>query len=232
MDDNEEVPDEFDGVKIWWTSGKTTATSKPIFHYPSSDEKRFYHLTLHRRHRDTILGSFINHIREQGKAVEQRNRQRKLYMNNSNSEWWHKSNWRHVPFEHPANFQTLAMDPEKKQGIINDLIKFKNGKDGYLLYGPPGTGKSIMVAAMANFMEYDVYDLELTSVKDNSELKKLLIEVSNKAMIVIEDIDFSLDLTGQRKKKKKTEDLEDTEEKKEAAEKEEEKQSKVTLSGG
>ncbi|CAK9322633.1 unnamed protein product [Citrullus colocynthis] len=245
MDDNEEVIDEFEGVKIWWTSRKSTPKTQTISYHPSSDEKRSYNLTFHRRNRDIILGSFINHIMEEGKVVELKNRQRKLYMNNSNNDWWHKSNWRHVPFEHPAKFRTLAMDPKKKQEIINDLVKFKNGKEyyekvgkawkrGYLLYGPPGTGKSTMIAAMANFMEYDVYDLELTSVKDNTELKKLLIEISNRSIIVIEDIDCSLDLTGQRKKKK-TEEEEGTEEKikdpVKEAEKEEKKQSKVTLSG-
>ncbi|CAK9322632.1 unnamed protein product [Citrullus colocynthis] len=243
MDDNEEVIDEFNGVKIWWTSSKTVPKTQSFSFYPASDERRFYKLTFHRRHRETILESFINHIMEEGKAVELKNRQRKLYMNNSDTNWWHKSSWRHVPFEHPANFRTLAMDPKKKQEIVNDLVKFKNGKDyyekvgkawkrGYLLYGPPGTGKSTMIAAMANFMEYDVYDLELTSVKDNTELKKLLIEISNKSIIVIEDIDCSLDLTGQRKKKKKTE--EEDEEKKDVekkAKEEEKKESKVTLSG-
>ncbi|XP_024032230.1 AAA-ATPase ASD, mitochondrial-like, partial [Morus notabilis] len=115
--------------------------------------------------------------------------------------------------EHPATFDTLAMDPKKKKEIVNDLLKFKKGKEyyakvgkawkrGYLLYGPPGTGKSTMVSAMANFLDYDVYDLELTSVKDNTELRKLLIDTSNKSIIVIEDIDCSLDLTGQRKKEK------------------------------
>ncbi|KAL0554931.1 hypothetical protein IC582_008861 [Cucumis melo] len=244
MDDNEEVIDEFKGVKIWWTSSKTVPKTQSISYYPTSDERRFYKLTFHRRHRETILDSFINHIMEEGKAVEQKNRQRKLYMNNSSTNWWYKSSWRHVPFEHPANFRTLAMDPKKKQEIVNDLVKFKNGKEyyekvgkawkrGYLLYGPPGTGKSTMIAAMANFMEYDVYDLELTSVKDNTELKKLLIEISNKSIIVIEDIDCSLDLTGQRKKKKKTEEKGDEakNEIEKKAKEEENKESKVTLSG-
>ncbi|KAF5961766.1 hypothetical protein HYC85_002975 [Camellia sinensis] len=107
---------------------------------------------------------------------------------------------------------TLAMDPKKKEEIINDLIGFNKGKDyyakvgkawkrGYLLYGPPGTGKSTMIAAMANFMNYDVYDLELTSVNNNTNLRKLLIDTTSKSIIVIEDIDCSLDLTGKRKKK-------------------------------
>ncbi|KAH0753942.1 hypothetical protein KY290_024212 [Solanum tuberosum] len=45
---------------------------------------------------------------------------------------------------------------------------------------------------MANFVKYDVYDLELTSVKDNTELTKLLI-----------------DTTGQRETNKKKKEEED-----------------------
>ena len=111
-------------------------------------------------------------------------------------------------FEHPATFETIALEPEKKQRIIDDLITFNKSKDyyartgkawkrGYLLYSPPGTGKS----NAANLLSYDVYDLELTAVKDNNELRSLLIETTNKSIIAIEDIDCSLDLTGQRKKK-------------------------------
>ncbi|CBI34994.3 unnamed protein product, partial [Vitis vinifera] len=37
-----------------------------------------------------------------------------------------------------------------------------------------------MIAAMANLLNYDIYDLELTSVKDNTELRKLLIETTSK----------------------------------------------------
>ncbi|KAL0456407.1 UNVERIFIED_CONTAM: AAA-ATPase [Sesamum latifolium] len=117
--------------------------------------------------------------------------------------------WRHVAFDHPATFDTLAMDPEKKKDILDDLVAFTKGKEyyreigkawkrGYLLYGPPGTGKSTMIAAMANFLHYDVYDLELTAVKDNTELRKLMIEISKRAIVVIEDIDCSLDITGKR----------------------------------
>ena len=121
--------------------------------------------------------------------------------------------WSHIEFKHPARFDMLAMEKSKKQMIIEDLQWFQGAKDyyaeigkpwkrGYLLYGPPGTGKSTLVAAVANLLEYDIYDLELTAVKDNMQLRKLLIETSSKSIILIEDIDCSLDLTGQRKKKK------------------------------
>ncbi|KAJ6706805.1 NUCLEOSIDE TRIPHOSPHATE HYDROLASE SUPERFAMILY PROTEIN putative-RELATED [Salix viminalis] len=89
----------------------------------------------------------------------------------------------------------------------------KAWKRGYLLYGPPGTGKSSMIAAMANLLDYDVYDIELTTIKDNSELRKLLIDTKGRSIIVIEDIDCSLDLTGQRKKRKEKDDDEADKEK-------------------
>ncbi|EFJ15869.1 hypothetical protein SELMODRAFT_422466 [Selaginella moellendorffii] len=35
-------------------------------------------------------------------------------------------------------------------------------KRRYILYGPPGTGKSSLIAAIANYTQYDVYDMKLT----------------------------------------------------------------------
>ena len=97
------------------------------------------------------------------------------------------------------------MHPKKKDEIMKDLVRFKNAKNyyakigkawkrGYLLYGPPGTGKSTMIAAMANFLNYDIYNMELTAVKDNTELRKLLIETPSKSIMVIEDIDWLIAL--------------------------------------
>jgi hypothetical protein len=53
---------------------------------------------------------------------------------------------------------------------------------------------------LANHLGYDVYDLELTDVHTNGELRKLLIKTTNKSIIVIEDIDFSLNLSSRAKK--------------------------------
>ncbi|KAL0379279.1 UNVERIFIED_CONTAM: AAA-ATPase ASD, mitochondrial [Sesamum radiatum] len=255
MADHEEVTDEYDGIKLWWASSQSIPNRQSISFYPREDEKRYFTLTFHRRYRDVITSNYLKHVLDQGKAITVSERRRKLYTNNKSDGWYgyRRSMWSHVVFEHPASFDTLAMDPSKKQEIVDDLINFSKSKDyyakigkawkrGYLLYGPPGTGKSTMIAAMANLLKYDVYDLELTAVKDNTELRKLLIDTASKSIIVIEDIDCSLDLTGQREKKKgdkkdgdgngkkKDEEKDEVKEKLKKLE-EKNKTSQVTLSG-
>ncbi|KAH0991891.1 hypothetical protein GBA52_003374 [Prunus armeniaca] len=64
----------------------------------------------------------------------------------------------------------------------------------YLLYGPPGTGKSSLIAALANYLKFDMYDLELTHLGSNSELRRLLVSTANRSILVIEDIDCSIEL--------------------------------------
>ncbi|XVF58188.1 hypothetical protein PTKIN_Ptkin07bG0043800 [Pterospermum kingtungense] len=246
MDYGEEITDEFNGVKVWWAASRSTPKTQQFSFYPASDEKRFYILKFHKRDREFITGTYLNHVLQQGKAIAADKRQRKLYSNSGGQggPGYRSSSWTHVVFEHPATFDTLAMDEKKKQEIKKDLVKFSKGKEyyakigkawkrGYLLYGPPGTGKSTMISAMANFLNYDVYDLELTTVKNNVELRRLLIETSNKSIIVIEDIDCSLDLTGQREKTKKKDESEEKVDpiSKKAKEEEIKKDSEVTLSG-
>ncbi|MCL7029726.1 hypothetical protein MKW94_008566 [Papaver nudicaule] len=174
------------------------------------------------------------------------NRRIQLYSNNPAKDMYEYGNklWSHGVFDHPVTFKHLAMDPKKKQEIIEDLITFSKGKDyyaelgkpwkrGYLLYGPPGTGKSSMVAAMSNLLDYDVYDIELTAVKNNSELRKLLQNTTDKCIIAIEDIDCSLNLTGKRKKgkKKKKKSDEDSDSDSGSDSDSDDEKSKVTLSG-
>jgi chaperone BCS1 len=103
------------------------------------------------------------------------------------------------------SFNTLAIDEELQREIVDDLDKFVRAKEfyrrtgkawkrSYLLYGPPGTGKSSLIAAMANYLNYDIYDLDLTAVGDNRCLRNLILGMSNRSILVIEDIDCTINL--------------------------------------
>lgn len=56
-----------------------------------------------------------------------------------------------------------------------------------MLHGPPGNGKSSLIAAMENYLKFDIYDLELTVIRH----RKLL---ANWSILVVEDIDCTIEL--------------------------------------
>ena len=64
-------------------------------------------------------------------------RQRKLYTNGGGEYSDKIGKWSHMILEHPATFETVAMDPEKKKEIIDDLTTFKNSKEFYAKIGKP-----------------------------------------------------------------------------------------------
>ncbi|KAF5178236.1 Pentatricopeptide repeat-containing protein [Thalictrum thalictroides] len=202
---NHTVHDSFNSHRLSWTHHVDTVQD-------SLDEKRSFSLKLPKRFRQTVLTSYLDFVSARAQVFERVSRERRLYTNNGHGSY--ESGWVSVPFRHPSTLDTLALEPGLKEQLTQDLTAFANGKEfyhrigrswkrGYLLYGPPGSGKSSLIAAMANFLCYDVYDLELTKVSDNSELRALLIQTSNRSIIVIEDIDCSLDLTTDRLSKSK-----------------------------
>ncbi|XP_074376784.1 AAA-ATPase At3g28510-like [Apium graveolens] len=242
MDEHERVSDTFNGVHVWWVSNKVESSLS--YSQYSGTEKRYYTLEFHKKHREMVTESYLEHVFSTGEDINRKNRERRLYTNNSSTKNYsgHGKSWSSIVFKHPATFETLAMEPDKKQEIVEDLLTFSKSKDyyarigkackrGYLLYGPPGTGKSTMIAAMANLLNYDIYDLELTAVKDNTELKMLLIHTMSKSIIVIEDIDCALDITHQRNKNENKPLDSDKGKKKADKEPNVECDSKVTLSG-
>lgn len=152
-----------------------------------------------------LLSPYLDHVAARASDLERVLLERRLFTNDARG--MHGSGWSSVPFRHPSTFETLALEPEVKKLLTEDLTAFAGGREfykktgrawrrGYLLYGPPGAGKSSLIAAMANFLRYDVYDLELGKVRDNSELRSLLSRTTNRSIIAIEDIDRSVDPSG------------------------------------
>ncbi|KAL6626855.1 hypothetical protein ACP70R_030581 [Stipagrostis hirtigluma subsp. patula] len=218
MRGGQDVADEFRGVTLWWSSVEDETQGDAYGQAPLNSSgggrrRQRHRLTFHQRHRRLVIDEYLPHVRRTGREILFGNRRRRLYTNNRINEFSSYDDdeaWSYVDFDHPTTFETLAMDPAKKKEIMDDLDAFRKSRDfyrrtgkpwkrGYLLYGPPGTGKSTMIAAMANHLNYDIYDVELTMVDSNNDLRKLLIQTTSKSIIVIEDIDCSLDLTRDRR---------------------------------
>ncbi|XP_059667283.1 AAA-ATPase At2g46620-like [Cornus florida] len=188
LDPNQVVMDTFLSARVYWTNDKC-----------ETNGSRALVLRIRRNDKRRILRPYLQHIHTVFDEIEQRRKEIKLYIN-AEAEPQRNGRWRSIPFTHPATIDTVAMDSDLKNKVKSDLEAFLKSKQyyhrlgrvwkrSYLLYGPSGTGKSSFVAAMAKFLSYDVYDIDLSKVSDDSDLKMLLLQTSNKSMIVIEDLD-------------------------------------------
>lgn len=88
----------------------------------------------------------------------------------------------------------------EKEAIIKDLEDFKNQEElykrvgipfkrGYLFYGSPGNGKSTLAGAIADYMKYDVYALDVSEMTTATDFMNAFRHIPNNSVVVFEDID-------------------------------------------
>ncbi|KAI5438900.1 hypothetical protein KIW84_024573 [Lathyrus oleraceus] len=216
FDGKQRVFDEFEGIKIKWLriqkpDNEVFESPNPVreldgegYHYqgypetyqynkPKESAENGFMLSFDEKHRDKVMEKYIPHVLRTYEAIKAGNRTLKIHSMQTGV-------WKHSDFNHPASFDSLALDPDLKKSITDDIDMFlrrkklyqkvgKPWKRGYLLYGPPGTGKSSLIAAIAKYLKFDVYDMDLSLVYCNSQLTTLMRGTSNRSIIVIEDID-------------------------------------------
>lgn len=219
MEKGEEILDVYNGQKLKWVWVVNKMESTGMNFYNPRDmnstlrsEVRSFELTFHKKNKDMVINSYLPRIIQEAKLKKHEKKTVKIHTVDPEQMYDMNNLWTSVSLDHPATFDTLAMDNDQKDMIIKDLEMFLKRRDyyryvgkvwkrGYLLYGPPGTGKSSLIAAMANFLNFDIYDLELAEIRRNTDLRKLLVATANKSILVVEDIDCTIDLENRMNKK-------------------------------
>ncbi|WJX13939.1 hypothetical protein P8452_04273 [Trifolium repens] len=209
MERNQSVTDFFNGVKLNWflfiRRVENLHNNRDLTNATLKSEIRSLELTFNRKHKNMILNDYIPFILRESKSKKQELKALRIFTVDYQNLYGNLSDaWIGTTLNHPSTFDTLALDRELREFVIDDLQRFvmrkeyyrevgKAWKRGYLLYGPPGTGKSSLIAAMANYLHFDIYDLELTELSSNAELRRLLIAMPNRSIVVVEDIDCTVE---------------------------------------
>uniref|UniRef100_A0A453NCE0 ATPase AAA-type core domain-containing protein n=1 Tax=Aegilops tauschii subsp. strangulata TaxID=200361 RepID=A0A453NCE0_AEGTS len=139
-----------------------------------------------------MLRPYLQHVVSVADVMELCRRELRLYANTGALA----PRWASALFTHLATLDAVAMDPELKTRVRSDLESFLKGRAyyhclgrvwrrSYLLYGPPGTGKSTFAAAMARFLRYDIYDIDLSRAGAD-ELRALLVDTAPRSGLVVE----------------------------------------------
>ncbi|KAL3814118.1 hypothetical protein ACJIZ3_015386 [Penstemon smallii] len=213
---NEDITDKFCGFEVTWrmVSKETDVALRNYIHGGFvKTQVKYLVLTFDKKHKTKVVDEYLPYVLERSKALKEEKKTIKLHTLHDDRMDGYDPWASAVVLDHPSTFETLAMDDELKKMIVDDLNRFlerkelyrnvgKAWKRGYLLFGPPGTGKSSLIAAMANYLNFDVYDLDLAQIHSNSDLTKILMSTSNRSILVVEDIDASsIDLSDDRNNK-------------------------------
>ena len=193
--DDEEVIDIFNGIRLKWKLHVAKGFDHRIL-------DRYLELSFDKGIENLVLESYLPSIVERYKSIRNDNNGVKLYTRDNGScrsgSRDEDGQWISVVLKHPITFEKLAMDPKQKEMLMDDLNTFLGRKDlyenvgktwkrGYLLYGPAGTGKSSLIAAMANYLKFDIYDLNLSGGYSDEDLSSILLSTTNRSILVIDE---------------------------------------------
>ncbi|KAM3695857.1 hypothetical protein ACJW31_07G166300 [Castanea mollissima] len=167
----EAVTDNFRGIRLEWKLCEERTGHQIQLQPPP--ERNFFQLTFDKRFKKDVVESYLPYVIDRAEEIQREEKGIRLYSPNCcpGKPLPTGQEWGCAILEHPATFDKLAMSPERKRSLKEDLDRFVQRKEwykkvgrawkrGYLIYGPP-----------------------------DSMLRQILLTISNRSMIVIEDID-------------------------------------------
>lgn len=197
----------YHGVRRFYDgSGKTKVTiggypfnvevTRPESVVDASDEMastfntdRLVFTTPHQKGLDA-LEKFLVELTEKS-----RQEQRNTYIFNMANYGWDGRDFIKRPLD------SVFLPEGTKEDFLHDLDTFLSSEEqylrmgvpyhrGYLFHGPPGNGKSSLALAIASQYNMNLYNMPLSSIKDDRDLSTKFNEIQPNSVLLIEDIDI------------------------------------------
>ncbi|KAK1380048.1 hypothetical protein POM88_026792 [Heracleum sosnowskyi] len=165
---SQEITEFYQGIEIKWAfiCRRTENTFGKNNSQGSGDiMKKWFELRFKKVHKQTMMDSYILFVPEEVKAIKNANRVVKLHT--LGNVYGALRCWDSITLEHSSIFETLAMEPNEKKALKDDLDLFVKRKD---------------------------YFKRLLNVTSDFVFRRLLLGTANRSILVIEDIDCSVEL--------------------------------------
>ena len=94
----------------------------------------YFELSFEKKFKEVMLNSYLPHVISCSKVIQEARRVVKLYSCDIDGVQTGRE-WYSIIIEHPATFEKLAMDPEPKRRLIDDLDRFVKRKEWYKKVG-------------------------------------------------------------------------------------------------
>lgn len=110
------------------------------------------------------------------------------------------SEWKEIGTVVPRLMKTVALKKDIKEKILKELQDFKAKREWYLengiphkfsilLEGPSGSGKTSLSRAIATYLNYNLYSINIQQMTDNSLLTALTSTIKGKSIVLVEDFE-------------------------------------------
>lgn len=84
-------------------------------------------MNFHKKHKDNVLKGYLPYILRKAKEIKEEKKVVRLHTVDYNGIDY----WSSVILNHPATLESMAMDPDAKKELIDDLDRFMSRKDYY-----------------------------------------------------------------------------------------------------
>ncbi|KAH7858336.1 hypothetical protein Vadar_022637 [Vaccinium darrowii] len=147
VDKGIEIIDRFDNnIELKWRFASVEPRNQDGYR----DEKCFFELSFNKKFKDRVMNEYLPFVLAQYKEIKDKDKVVKLYTRKR----YHDSHggWSSINLDHPATFETLAMDPQLKKGIKDDLESAEM-QDRTATEQPNDPRKKLTLSGMLNFID-------------------------------------------------------------------------------
>ncbi|KAL7211072.1 hypothetical protein ACSBR2_014037 [Camellia fascicularis] len=136
----EEIIDSFQNIEVKWKLCKDRDSNS------ASLRRKYYKISFDKQFRESVLNAYLPYVMSTSASIKEKEKVVKIYKQGSGRPW------DSIRLEHPITIEKLAMDPELKRLVMDDLTRFV-GEERVLQEGREGMETRLTLWGILNVID-------------------------------------------------------------------------------